>query len=412
MKNKILFIGAFPPPFGGIASHLNSVLPLLTDKGYKISVFSPGNVNSTKLIGNISIMYIKYTWIYISHMFSVIFNAIKYWHLKLDLNLLLFMKSIALAVFYSKHINEKKIDQVFIYQISNTYFIPIINEMLLKPTPIHIMIFGAFNLKPKYYINHQNYIYSIFNNSTTILSSSKHCAKSVKNILNFDFEVGVNFVGVENYMFEELINESFNFKTKFQIKKDSFVILYFARMTKIMGLQFLIDIHNEILQINENIIILIAGAEGDLSKKALDLSINNNRIKYYSNIPFSEKQTIYDNCDLIIAPTLEKHACMGVTIKEAMACRKPIIASDSGGIPEAIIDGEEGFIVPIKNNKIPKNIFVDKIRQLYDDPILRKEMGEKGKKRALKLFTNKASAETYVNIIENNKNETSHSKSR
>jgi glycosyltransferase involved in cell wall biosynthesis len=173
-------------------------------------------------------------------------------------------------------------------------------------------------------------------------------------------------------------------------------------MTKIMGLQFLIDIHKEILDINENIVILIAGAEGDLSEKALNLSISNSKIKYYSNVPFSEKQTIYNNSDIIIAPTLEKHACMGVTIKEGMACKKPIIASDSGGIPEAIIDGEEGFIIPIENNHIPKNLFVDKIRQLYHNPILRNEMGEKGHKRALEIFTNKASVEKYIKIIEKN----------
>ena len=274
--------------------------------------------------------------------------------------------------------------------------------MLLRPVPIHIMIFGAFNLNPKHYINHKNYLYSIFNKSTTILSSSRHCANSVKNILNFDFQVGVNFVGVENYMFQDLENELFDFKSKFEIKKDSFVILYFARMVKIMGLQFLIDIHKEILDINENIVILIAGADGDLSKKALNLSIINSKIKYYSNVPFSEKQTIYNNSDIIIAPTLEKHACMGVTIKEGMACKKPIIASDSGGIPEAITDGEEGFIVPIENNQIPKNLFVDKIRQLYHNPVLRNEMGEKAHKRALKIFTNKASVEKYVQIIENN----------
>ena len=93
---------------------------------------------------------------------------------------------------------------------------------------------------------------------------------------------------------------------------------------------------------------------------------------------------------------------MGVTIKEGMACKKPIIASNSGGIPEAIIDGEEGFIIPIENKHIPKNLFVDRIRQLYHNPILRNEMGEKGHNRALKIFTNKASVEKYIKIIENN----------
>ena len=51
---------------------------------------------------------------------------------------------------------------------------------------------------------------------------------------------------------------------------------------------------------------------------------------YFENIPFDKKIEFYNNCDVLIAPTIQKQACMGVSIKEAMSFEKPVIASDSG----------------------------------------------------------------------------------
>jgi len=93
---------------------------------------------------------------------------------------------------------------------------------------------------------------------------------------------------------------------------------------------------------------------------------------------------------------------MGVSIKEAMACGKPIIASNSGGIPEAIKDGIQGFIIPIENGEINKLLMINKIRELVQNSSLRSEMGKNGRNRALKLFTNDATTDQYINIIENN----------
>ena len=54
---------------------------------------------------------------------------------------------------------------------------------------------------------------------------------------------------------------------------------------------------------------------------------------------------------------------MGVSIKEAMACGKPMIASASGGIPEAVEDGVNGFVIPFSEGKLNERIFLEKAEQ-------------------------------------------------
>ena len=69
-------------------------------------------------------------------------------------------------------------------------------------------------------------------------------------------------------------------------------------------------------------------------------------------------------------------AC-GRVILEAMACAKPMVATDSGGTPEIVKDSETGFLVRPKH---PEEL-ADKIGQLIKNPGLARKMGQEGRKR-------------------------------
>jgi glycosyltransferase involved in cell wall biosynthesis len=72
----------------------------------------------------------------------------------------------------------------------------------------------------------------------------------------------------------------------------------------------------------------------------------------------------------------------GWVITEAMTCRKPVVASDTGGIPEIVRDGTTGFLVPPRN---PAKA-AERILQLLRDEPLRRRMGEEGRARVEDLF--------------------------
>jgi len=78
-----------------------------------------------------------------------------------------------------------------------------------------------------------------------------------------------------------------------------------------------------------------------------------------------------------------------ISILEAMATGKPVVATDVGGNREAVVDGETGFIVPKKDS----SSLALRILTLIENPRMAAVMGQKGYKRVCQKF----SMETMVN---------------
>lgn len=82
-------------------------------------------------------------------------------------------------------------------------------------------------------------------------------------------------------------------------------------------------------------------------------------------------------------------------ILEGMAMEKPVVATECGGPEEIVVDGETGFLVPIKN---PYSL-ADAIIQLLTDENKAIEMGRKGRQRVEELFTVKKYVKNIENVI-------------
>ena len=66
-----------------------------------------------------------------------------------------------------------------------------------------------------------------------------------------------------------------------------------------------------------------------------------------------------------------------------MPTGQAVVATDAGGIPEAVIDGTTGIIVPVGN---PGKL-ADGLLALIRDPVRARAMGQAGRKRLLERFT-------------------------
>jgi glycosyltransferase involved in cell wall biosynthesis len=91
---------------------------------------------------------------------------------------------------------------------------------------------------------------------------------------------------------------------------------------------------------------------------------------------------ILSSIDVLVHPS---YANEGVpqTILQAMAMKKPVIATDLPPLKEVVIDGETGILVPIKN---PEAIAAGTIRQLRDKE-LSGRFGENGRKLVVSSYT-------------------------
>ena len=79
---------------------------------------------------------------------------------------------------------------------------------------------------------------------------------------------------------------------------------------------------------------------------------------------------------------------------EFQACGTPVVASNVGGIPEILEDGETGFLVSPEN---PGEL-ADKLVFLLKNPGLREKMGEAGRRRIEKHFTTRLIKPKYVKL--------------
>jgi len=86
--------------------------------------------------------------------------------------------------------------------------------------------------------------------------------------------------------------------------------------------------------------------------------------------------------DILVQSTTTFPEGFGLTILEAMALNKPVIATDIPGPSDIVVDGDTGFLVPPSDI----NAMAEKIIYLISNPAVAKQMGEKGRKRVEELF--------------------------
>jgi glycogen synthase len=104
---------------------------------------------------------------------------------------------------------------------------------------------------------------------------------------------------------------------------------------------------------------------------------------------------LYTHAAVFCCPSV--YEPFGLINLEAMACQTPVVASAVGGIPEVVVDGETGRLVPVDlveedgavEPRDPAAFARDlahAVNALLTDPPLRRAMGVKGRQRAEALF--------------------------
>lgn len=89
----------------------------------------------------------------------------------------------------------------------------------------------------------------------------------------------------------------------------------------------------------------------------------------------SKKVLFYKSADIFAFPSFSE--IFGIVNLEAMACSTPIIASKVGGIPDVVIDGENGLLVPPRDSEA----LTDALIYLLENEDIREKMGKNGRRR-------------------------------
>ncbi len=169
---------------------------------------------------------------------------------------------------------------------------------------------------------------------------------------------------------------------------DHFRIGTVGRMVPVKDFDLFLEIATEVVRENDRVRFSILGdgpLKEHLVEKAKELKISD----YVDFSPPSpDPFPYYRSLDLYLNTSL--HEGLPLSILEAMACGKPVVAPSVGGLPE-IISHAEGFLI---HGREPKD-FVNSCLKIIQDKNLRTSMGESASKRVASRFNSFKMAECY-----------------
>lgn len=173
------------------------------------------------------------------------------------------------------------------------------------------------------------------------------------------------------------------------VKKDGeLFVTYIGRMDKVKGYDVLIEAGRSILGKYKNVKFLFVGGSSKLEE--LDKSTDTRMI--FTGFR-KDVASILSVSDIVVLPSFAEG--LPNTIMEAMASKLSVIASNVGGIPYLIKDGETGFLIPPGDvHELEK-----KLSELIEDKDLRERIGEEARKKIQVDFNWEAIHEEYEKVF-------------
>jgi phosphatidylinositol alpha-1,6-mannosyltransferase len=121
--------------------------------------------------------------------------------------------------------------------------------------------------------------------------------------------------------------------------------------------------------------------EENLRRQASDLGFSE-RVTFAGRVEEDELPRYYAACDVFVMPSFAAHRGenvegFGITYLEANACGKPVVGGRTGGVEDAIVHGETGFLVdPLNIGEIESAVI-----EILSDERKAQAMGQAGRKR-------------------------------
>ena len=155
--------------------------------------------------------------------------------------------------------------------------------------------------------------------------------------------------------------------------KDDGYALYFGRLSKEKGILNLI---NAFAKCNKgNLYIAGEGPEKENIEKIIKENKLEDRVKLLGFLNKEQMTDVTRKCKFVVVPSIWYENCP-YSVLETLAIGKPIIGSNMGGIPELVIDNENGFIY----NTVDE--LTEKMNVLFENEDLVKQFSKKSKELA------------------------------
>jgi glycosyltransferase involved in cell wall biosynthesis len=176
---------------------------------------------------------------------------------------------------------------------------------------------------------------------------------------------------------------------------DAEVVLYVGRFAPLKNVALLIDAFSRLAHRRGQARLLLVGdgpLEPALRKQAAVLGVQD-RIVFAGSIPNQQLAPYYSAADVFALPSKFDNSPNAVL--EAMACEVPVVATNVGGVPRYVSDGETGLLV-----EPDAAALAEALEQLLSDASLRSRLVTSGLEMVRARFSWRQSAERLIALYE------------
>ena len=373
----------FPPIIGGVETHLTIILPEMVELGHRVSLLT-GSVEGMK-------GFYKYKGVNV------------YRTPLMDLNWL-FKRGLAgleeeVHSAFSNFIDKSRPDVIHAHNMN--YFSKIHAEALQdiskkKGIPIFLTAHNSWDDLLFLELAHKI-------DWTHIIAVSFFIKKELMGVGIDDRKISVVHHGVDEGRFKPKIVPK-RILEKYPQLKGRPVVFHPARMGLAKGCDVSVKAISRIKERHPDVILVLAGSKNIIdwgSSQQKDIAYIVNLIKHFN----LEDNMLIDCYSLDDMPQLYavSTVCIypssvgepfGLTMLEALASGKPMIVTNSGGMPEIIRDGINGFVIPIRDFEV----LASRINQVIEDYKLRIRLGYTGRKMVESQYTKRRVTEENISV--------------
>lgn len=159
------------------------------------------------------------------------------------------------------------------------------------------------------------------------------------------------------------------------------LILHVARLVEVKGTRYLLRAFATVARKYDRVQLVIIG-DGPLRRQlhALTASLGmRDRVEFLGAVPHVAVLSWMRKAAMLVLPGIRtatgREEGLGMVLLEAAATGLPIVGSRVGGIPECMLEGKTGFLVPERD----EDALARRMAELLEDPVRRHQMGAAGR---------------------------------
>ncbi len=239
-----------------------------------------------------------------------------------------------------------------------------------------------------------------YKNADGIIATSQSMKAAVQDLYQVSLEkIRLIPNGIDVNQYQPTFNPSV--VASYGINPDKPMLLFVGRVTRQKGIIHLV---NAIQYLMPGLQVVLCTGAPDTPEMGREITERIKEVRTETRqkivwidqwMPRDDLITLYSHASIFICPSI--YEPFGIINLEAMACETPVVASAVGGIPEVVVHGETGLLVPFEpvshDNFEPKDPekfskdLAEAVNNLLGSPEKMRRMGQKSRERVEKEFS-------------------------